>query len=188
MSPLEIAAVVTSLISVVLTVRENIWCWPTGIVGVVLYAFVFWESRLYADMGLQVVYAVLSFYGWYEWLYGGAARTELHVTRAPGRLLIVCVAAGAAFSALLGYGLHRTTDAALPYLDSTLTSFSLVAQLLMTRKYLENWIVWISVDVVYVGMFVFKKLVLTAGLYAVFLVLASLGFVQWRRSSLATAS
>jgi nicotinamide mononucleotide transporter len=181
-SPLELVAAITGAISVWLSVRQNIWSWPTAIVNVVLYAVVFWENKLYADMGLQVVYAVLSLYGWYEWRFGGEGRTELRVTRTPlqlGALLTLIAAAG---SALLGTLLRHTTDAALPFMDSFLSSTSLVAQWMMTRKLLENWLVWIFVDVLYVGMFLFKGLYLTAGLYAVFLALAVRGYVDWRRS------
>ena len=162
--------------------RQNIWSWPTAIVNVVLYAIVFYEAKLYADMGLQVIYAILSVYGWYEWLYGGAGRTELHVSRTGPRLGAVLALIAAAGSALLGVFLHRATDAALPFMDSFLSSTSLVAQWMMTKKLLENWLVWIGVDVLYVGMFVFKGLFVTAGLYAVFLALAVKGYIDWRRS------
>ena len=172
MTPLEVCAVAFGLVSVYLSTRENIWSWPTAIVNVGLYALLFRREKLYADMGLQVVYLVLSFYGWYEWLYGGEHRTVLHVSRI-----------GAACSVALGTLLQRSTDAALPYLDSTLAVFSLIAQWMMTRKVLENWSVWILVDIVYVGMFIFlKHLYFTAFQYAVFLVLAVMGHVQWRRS------
>ena len=182
MSLLELLAAVVGALSVWLSVRQNIWSWPTAIVNVVLYALVFWNAKLYADMGLQVIYAILSIYGWYQWLYGGQDRTELRVsatTPALGARLVVIAAVG---SALLGTLLHRTTDAALPYMDSFLSSTSLVAQWMMTKKKLENWLVWIFVDVLYVGMFLFKGLYLTAGLYAVFLALAVRGYVDWRRS------
>jgi nicotinamide mononucleotide transporter len=181
-STLELAAAITGAISVWLSVRQNIWSWPTAIVNVVLYAIVFYQTKLYADMGLQVVYAVLSLYGWYEWLYGGEGRTELRVTRTGRRLGTLLTLIAAAGSAALGVLLHRTTDAALPFMDSFLSSTSLVAQWMMTRKLLENWLVWIGVDVLYVGMFVFKGLYLTAGLYAVFLALAVKGYLDWRRS------
>jgi nicotinamide mononucleotide transporter len=183
-SALELAAALTGAISVWLSVRQNIWSWPTAIVNVVLYTVVFWDAKLYADMGLQVVYAVLSLYGWYQWLYGGAGRTELRVTRTPRRLGAILTLVAAVGSALLGTLLRHTTDAALPFMDSFLSSTSLVAQWMMTKKLLENWLVWIAVDVLYVGMFVFKGLYLTAGLYAVFLVLAVRGYVDWRRSML----
>ena len=182
MSPLELVAAVTGAVSVWLSVRQNIWSWPTAIVNVVLYAIVFYDARLYADMGLQVVYAVLSVYGWYEWLYGGEGRTVLRVTRTSPRIAAVLILIAAAGSALLGTLLHRATDAALPFMDSFLSSTSLVAQWMMTKKLLENWLVWIAVDVLYVGMFLFKGLYLTAGLYAVFLALAVRGYLDWRRS------
>jgi nicotinamide mononucleotide transporter len=182
-SPLELFAAIVGAISVWLSVRQNILSWPTAIVNVVLYAIVFYEARLYADMGLQVVYAALSIYGWYEWLYGGEGRTELHVTRTGARLGALLAVIALSGSAVLGTLLRQTTDAALPYMDSLLSSTSLVAQWMMTRKKLENWLVWIAVDVLYVGMFIFKGLYLTAGLYAVFLALAVRGYIDWRRSA-----
>jgi nicotinamide mononucleotide transporter len=187
-SPLELFAALLGAVSVWLSVRQNIWSWPTAIVNVVLYAIVFYEAKLYADMGLQVIYAVLSIYGWYEWLYGGAGHTELHVTRTGPRLGGLLALVAAAGSALLGVVLHRATDAALPFMDSFLSSTSLVAQWMMTKKLLENWLVWIAVDVLYVGMFIFKGLFLTAGLYAVFLALATKGYIDWRRSIAAQAA
>ena len=178
----EVLAVITGIISVYLSTRENIWSWPTALVNVALYFVVFYEAKLYADMGLQVVYFALSVYGWYEWLYGGENRTELHVSRTPRALGIRLAIIGIACAAVLGTLLARFTDAALPYIDSATTSTSLVAQWMMTRKILENWAVWVAVDVVYIAMFIFKRLYLTAGLYAVFLVLAVMGYVQWKRS------
>ena len=178
----EILAVIFGIISVYLSTREHIWSWPTALVNVALYFIVFLEAKLYADMGLQVVYFALSLYGWYEWLYGGENRTELHVSRVTRSLGLKLLLIGLASAAILGTILARFTDASLPYLDSATTSTSLVAQWMMTRKILENWAVWVVVDVVYVGMFIFKKLYLTAGLYGVFLVLAVMGFIQWKRS------
>jgi nicotinamide mononucleotide transporter len=179
---IEILAVVFGIASVYLSTREHIWSWPTALVNVTLYFIVFLEAKLYADMGLQVVYFGLSLYGWYEWLYGGEHRTELHVSRVTRRLGVRLAAIGIVSGAVIGTLLARFTDAAIPYLDSATTSTSLVAQWMMTRKILENWAVWVAVDVVYIGMFIFKQLYLTAGLYAVFLVLAVMGFRQWKRS------
>ena len=178
----EVLAVIFGIVSVYLSTREHIWSWPTALVNVALYFVVFYEAKLYADMGLQVVYFALSLYGWYEWLYGGENRTELHVSRTTRSLGVRLVVIGVTSALILGTLLSRLTDAALPYLDSATTSTSLVAQWMMTRKILENWAVWAVVDVVYVGMFIYKKLYLTAGLYAVFLVLAIMGYVQWKRS------
>lgn len=182
MSYIEIAAVVFGVISVYLSVRQNIWNWATGIINVTLYIFVFYEAKLYADMGLQVVYVVLSFYGWYNWLYGGKDQAQLFVSktnRSVGAILLLITICG---SFLLGQLLHRQTDASLPFLDSMTTSVSLAAQWMMTRKLLESWLVWIAVDIVYIGMFIYKSLPLTAGLYAIFLLLAVKGFYEWRKS------
>ena len=182
MSLLEVFAAVVGAISVYLSVRQNIWSWPTAIVNVVLYALVFYQAKLYADMGLQVIYAGLSIYGWYEWLYGGENKTELHVTRTSSTLALTLGGIALAGAVALGFLLRGATDAALPFMDSFLSSTSLVAQWMMTRKKLENWLVWIAVDVLYVGMFVFKDLYVTAGLYFVFLILAVRGYIDWRRS------
>ena len=181
MNRLEAAAVAFGIVSVFLSVRQNIWSWPTAIVNVVLYFLLFRSAKLYADMGLQVVYLVLSVYGWYGWLHGGEHRTPLRVTRVTARAAVVLLAVVMTGTGLLGALLARTTDAALPWLDSVTTNTSLVAQWLMTRKILENWTVWMAVDVVYVGMFMYKTLYLTAALYAVFFALAAVGHVQWKR-------
>jgi nicotinamide mononucleotide transporter len=182
MNWLEPVAVATGIISVYLSVKQKIWSWPTALVNVALYFVVFRESKLYADMVLQVIYFALSLYGWYEWLYGGANRTELRVSRANPRMAVTLAAIAVVGVAVLGTLFARFTDAALPYVDSATSTTSLVAQWMMTRKVLENWAVWIAVDVVYIGMFIYKHLYLTSGLYAGFLVLAVMGHVQWRRS------
>jgi nicotinamide mononucleotide transporter len=179
---LESAAVLFGIVSVYLSVRENIWSWPTAIVNVTLYIFVFYRARLYADMALQVVYIGISLYGWYEWLHGGRGKSRLAVSRGTRRLSLLLAGIGVVAAAILGTLLARYTNAAIPYLDSTTTTTSLIAQWMMARKILENWLVWVAVDVVYIGMFVYKSLILTAGLYAVFLVLSLMGYFQWRRS------
>jgi nicotinamide mononucleotide transporter len=182
MNTLEYVAAFVGVVSVYLSVKQNIWSWPTAIVNVSLYALVFQAARLYADMGLQVIYVMVSFYGWYQWLYGGKNRTELKVSRTLPKLAVILVCIGVSFAILLGTVLHRTTNAAIPYLDSLTTSTSLVAQWMMTKKLLENWIVWIAVDVVYIGMFVSRALYPTAVLYLVFLVLSVMGYRQWKAS------
>lgn len=186
MSLIEWIAALYGVISVYLSARENIWNWPTAIVNVGLYSFIFWRTGLYFDMGLQVVYLVLSIYGWYEWLYGGTNKSELTVTRATPAVWLVAVAVLAVFLVLAHFA-TRLPGVSLPYLDGSLTALSLVAQWMMTRKILENWILWILVDVAYVPMYVYKKLPVTAALYAVFLILAVLGLVHWSRSLRETA-
>ena len=185
---LEAIAVAFGIISVFLSVRQHIWSWPTALVNVALYFWLFHRVGLYSDMGLQVVYFALSLYGWYEWLYGGKGHTTLEVSRATPRIWFGVLAAGVICWLVLGAITSRLRGAALPYVDAATTTTSLVAQWMMTRKILENWTIWIAVDVVYVGMFIFKHLYLTAGLYAVFLVLAALGHVEWKRSLVAPSA
>jgi nicotinamide mononucleotide transporter len=187
MGLLEPSAVALTLAAVYLTTRQVIWCWPLGLVSVTLYAAVFFEARLYADMGLQGLYFVLSIYGWWAWLHGDAGRGRMAVSRTPTQIRVGLVAIATLGGIALGQGLSRFTDASLPFIDSLLTSFSIAAQWMQTRKLLESWIVWLAVDVCYVGMFLHKELYLTAGLYAVFLALAVMGLVEWRRSMTAAA-
>ncbi|HKP28232.1 MAG TPA: nicotinamide riboside transporter PnuC, partial [Gemmatimonadales bacterium] len=182
MTTLEAVAVVFGIVSVWLSVREHVVSWPTAIVSVSLYFFVFKDARLYADMGLQVFYAAISAYGWYHWLYGGADRSQLKVSPTPRQVWLGLPIAWSIGTLALGTLLHRTTNAALPYVDSSLTVGSLLAQWMMTRKYVENWAIWVALDVAYVIVFLNRDLKLTAFLYVVYGILAWRGFVEWRRS------
>lgn len=182
MSPYEVAGFVFGVLAVWLTAKESPWCWPTGLVNVSLYIVVFWQAKLYADMGLQVVYVAVCIYGWWEWLHGGVGGGRLTVSRAPRRTLAALIVAGAAFAVVLGFSLHRGTDASLPFWDSTTTAYSLVAQWLQTKKQIETWWFWIAVDVVYIGVYAVKGLWLTALLYAIFLALCLVGLREWKRS------
>lgn len=181
-SCLELVAVIFGIISVFLSVREHIWSWPTALVNVALYTLLFYRSGLYSDMGLQVVYFALSLYGWYEWLYGGRGHTELQVSRTPPKVWSTLGIIAILFWAVDGWATSKLPGVALPYVDAATTTVSLVAQYLMTRKHLENWILWIIVDVVYVGMLIFKGLNLTAFNYGIYLVLAVMGYVSWKKS------
>jgi nicotinamide mononucleotide transporter len=184
-SALEIVAALFGAVSVWLSTRQHIASWPTAIVNVLLSAVVYHRTRLYADAGLQLVYAALSVYGWWEWKYGGADRTELPVSRTPRRLVPLLAALVLAGALGLGWASARYTDAAVPWLDAALTAVSLCAQWMMTRKLLGNWALWIAVDVVYVPLLASRGLWAFAALYVVFLALAAQGHVRWRRDLLA---
>lgn len=184
----EIVAALFGLAGVYLTARENVWCWPVGVVNVAMYIAVFWQAKLYADMGLQAVYVVLCLYGWWAWLRGGRGATALAVARAPAWALALGVLVGVVATWSLGSLLYARTDAALPFWDAGTTAFSLVAQWLQTRKWIENWPLWIAVDAIYVPMYVAKHLPATALLYAIYLVLAAVGWRAWRRSRRAAAT
>jgi len=182
MSIAEIIASVFGLACVVLTIRQNIWCWPTGLVQVILYIWVFFHARLYSDMGLHVIYVILQIYGWYNWLHGGRNRTQLGVSRTSLQRFLLWLMAGLVWTVGLGFVMERFTNADLPYWDAATTVLSLIAQYLMANKILESWLFWITVDVMAVGIYAVKGLYPTTALYAVFLVLAILGCIAWRRS------
>lgn len=187
MNSLELIAVAFGLVSVWLAAREHILNWPTAIVNVGLFCVIFWRARLYADAALQVFYLSLSLYGWWAWLRGGADEGALHVTRSGRRVWTVGLPLALAAGVALGFLLRKYTDSPVPFLDSTLTTVSLLAQWMMTRKLLENWLVWIVADAVYVPMFISRGLPWTAVQYTVFLALAWMGLTGWRRSLRADA-
>lgn len=186
-SCLELVAVLFGIVSVYLSTRQNILSWPTAIVNVSLFFALFYRAGLYSDTGLQVVYFALSVYGWYEWLYGGAGRTVLAVSRTKRRTWVVLLGLGVVTWVVLSTITARLPGTALPRLDAATTTISLIAQWMMTRKLLENWLLWVGVDVVYVGMFIYKGLYLTAFNYAVYLVIAAFGYFAWKRSLAAAA-
>jgi nicotinamide mononucleotide transporter len=182
MQTIEVVGALTGVVAVWLTTRQKIWCWPVGIVSVLLYVLVFYQARLYATMGLQVVYVGLAVYGWYAWTKGARADGPLRVSRASTRTLAVACGVGLAVTLGLGAWLGRQTDEALPFTDAAVTSVSLIAQWMQTRKLIENWWLWLAVDAVYVGMNLSQGLVPTAGLYAIYTALAVAGLREWRRS------
>ena len=182
MSTVELVAAVLGVIAVWLTVRQNIWGWPIGLVMVVLYVWIFYDVKLYSDMLLQGVYAVLQLYGWWQWLRGGQQHQGREVTNLAWPATLLGLALGALVSLVLGYLMGTHTDAALPWLDAALTGFSLVAQFWMAQKRLQCWPLWLVLDVIYVALFYYKGLYPTAVLYAVFVALAAYGWRDWRRA------
>jgi nicotinamide mononucleotide transporter len=152
---------------------------------VILYIAIFYHAKLYSDMLLQVVYVFLQLYGWHAWLRGGPNRIALPVSRIVAWQVLAWLVACAGGTYLLGTLMYRHTDASFPYVDAFTTVASLIAQWLMARKLLESWLAWIVVDVVSIGLYLRKDLYLTAGLYTVFLFLATLGYFAWRRTLLA---
>jgi len=182
---LEHVAVAFGLANVYLTVRQNIWCWPVGVVMVSLYIYIFFGAKLYSDAGLNIFFLVMQFYGWYQWTRGGVrhSRSLTPVTRLGPKGRAWTIAGVAAGTALLGTTMGRLTDASLPYPDAFTTMLSIIAQFLLTRKIIDNWILWITADVVYIWMYSYKALYWTSGLYVVFLILCILGYREWRKES-----
>ncbi len=182
MTWIETIAVVFGLICVWLTIRQNILCWPAGLVQVVLFIVIFYRVKLYSDVILHVIYVVMQLYGWYHWSRGSNHQQSLPVSTltSDGRWSWPFVAVVGTF--VWGYLMATFTDAAVPYADSFVAVTSLIAQWLLARKKLESWYFWMVVDVVAIGIYFHKDLMLTAGLYAVFLVLAVIGLFAWLKS------
>jgi nicotinamide mononucleotide transporter len=182
-SPLETGAVLTTVACVWLAARNAIWNFPVAIVACILYFILLLQEKIYSDAGLQLAFIALSVYGWWSWLRrgkaGAAAAAPLPITRTSGRLWGLLAGFGVAYAAGVGYLLARYTDATVPYYDSSTTAVSLVAQYLLSRRKLENWPLWIGVDVVYVGIYWHRDLVLSSLLYAVLTGLALYGYRAW---------
>lgn len=181
MSSLEIVAVLFNALGVWLTTQRIRWCWPVSVIAVLLYAWIFFEVKLYCDMLLQLVFAVLQGYGWWRWSQGASVAGKVRVQRLPRREAVVSLALGLAGAVLLGAVMQRYTDASAPWLDALLSALSLVASFWAARKYVASWGLWIVLDSAYVGLFLFKGLNLTAALYAGFVVLAAYGLLAWQR-------
>lgn len=183
MTVLEILAVVFGLLSVYFTVKQKIWCWPTGLIMVGIYIYIFFNVKLYSDMMENVLYVFLQIYGWYFWVYGNKnKKNTVPVTRLKATGIVFWSMIIVAGTAILGFIMATKTDASLPYLDALTTVMSLTAQIIMSQKKLENWVLWITVDVLALFIYSYKGLYLTTGLYAVFLILAISGFIEWRKS------
>ncbi|MFN4025784.1 MAG: nicotinamide riboside transporter PnuC [Hyphomonas sp.] len=177
----EAIAFITGVFCVWLVTRQNIWNFPLGLVTVGIYAFVFYDSRLFATAGLQLIFFALNLIGWYLWLYGGENRTALKVTPASTleRALTLLGIAGA--TALL-YRLLEEAGGATKFWDALVTSISLAAQWMQSRKILDCWYLWILADILYIPIAFHNGLYLTAMLYGVFLALATMGLIEWRRA------
>ncbi|WAJ39796.1 nicotinamide riboside transporter PnuC [Pseudomonas sp. GOM7] len=181
MSWLELLAAGLGIISVWLTVRQNPWCWPIGLVMVLLYTWLFYDWRLYSNLLLQVLFAALQLYGWWQWTRGGERHEGRQVSMLPMPGVVRDLAAGVLGALLLGYAMATFTDASAPWLDAALTAFSLVAQWWMAQKRAQCWVLWIVVDLCYVAFFIATDLYLTAVLYALFTLLAISGWLGWRK-------
>jgi len=180
-SLLEVAGVISGLLCVYLAAKNIIWNWPLAIISVVIYIFIFYDSHLFADMGLQVYFLAVNIYGWYFWSKKSPTATKTPVTSIKQREVILSAVAIVVFTFLLGWTLFNHTTASYPYLDSFCTACSIVSQFFMARKVLQNWLLWVFVDAIYVGIYIFKDLHLTAVMYAIYIVIALIGYVDWKR-------
>lgn len=189
MTILEIIAAVFGFLCVWFCIIRNVWTWPTGLVQVLLLIAVFYHAKLYADMALHVIYVGLQIFGWVAWQKSkqrnraNSTGSEVVAIRSLNRrenvtCILVTILLTVAFSSIL----MRWTDAELPIADSFVAAASLVAQFLLATRYCENWIYWIVIDTVGIGLFTYKELFPTAILYALFWGMAIAGLIAWKRA------
>jgi nicotinamide mononucleotide transporter len=181
---IENLAVVTGLIYIVLSVKQRIGCWPFGIISSVLYLYVFFGAKIYADMFLQLYYVLMGIYGWIHWAQIDSAssdKKELPVSKlnlSQGIVLLM-------LTLLLWLGiaqlLIRYTDSPVPWIDAFTTAFSFTATYMLARKILEHWIIWVVVDFISVALYFYRELYSSIVLFLIYTVLAVLGYKEWKK-------
>jgi len=182
MSLIEAAGVLAGLGYVVFAIRESVWCWPSGIASAIAYVVVFQGARLPGQAVLQAILGGVCVYGWWAWSRGGAAQGPLVVSKAKPAVLAALAVAIAGGTLAVGWLLLRSNESVLPFWDGGLVAASLAAQWMAARKWLENWLVWIGVNVVSVGVFFSQQLHLTTALYVLYLAMAFVGYRAWTRA------
>jgi nicotinamide mononucleotide transporter len=183
LSPLEAAGVALSIAYLVLAIRESLWCWPAAFLSSVITIAVMLGARLYSEAGLNVFYAAMAVYGWYQWRYGGerTGTRELPISVWPLETHALAIAGSLIVSTFVGALMGRYTDAAFPYLDAFVTVSSIVTTYMVARKVLENWLYWLVVDSLSLYLYLQRGLYLYVALFALYLVLVVIGLVRWRR-------
>lgn len=184
MSLVEVFGFISGALCVWLVAKDNIWNWPIGIVNAAFYIIVFFQAKLFADMSLQVLYIILGFLGWYMWLKGGENKTKLNIRNVKVKESISLAVITVVSTYLMQRYLISINDSA-PFLDALTTVISLVAQYMLTKKYIENWYLWLTVDVIYVGLYLSRSLYLTSVLYAIFFAMCLVGLKEWRGNKIA---
>jgi nicotinamide mononucleotide transporter len=184
MNALEITGFLFGIAGVVLTLKENVWCFPVGLINVLVSLFLFYDQKLYADSLQQLVYVALLTYGWFQWLHG-VNKNAIKISESSRHLLINCLLIWLSGTAILGFLLQRFTDASTPWPDSAATVLSFIAQWMIARKKVENWLLWMVVNVAYISIYIYKDLFLYALLFAVYLFLATAGYRSWKKVMIA---
>lgn len=181
---LEIAGFLAALIYLYFSVKQDIWLWPWGILTSAAYIFIFFDSKFYADMGLQVYYLIISLYGWYYWALGKRPNNsdQLPVSRIKSKLIMILAIIFVVLFILITYILIEYTDSPLPYWDSFTTSLSVIATWMLAKKFIEHWLIWIVVDIISLGLYIYKDLHITAVLFIVYTGVAIIGYFTWRKT------
>jgi len=179
----EVLGAILGIIYIFFSIRQNIFTWPVGLVSSFLYVIVFFDAKLYADMGLQVYYVVISLYGWYFWLKGKKpdASTQVPVRITTTKLRYLLVASSLVLYVVILFILKNFTDSDVPYMDSLTTALSIVATWMLAKKYIGHWLIWIFVDAVSAGLYVYKGLWPTVILFLIYTFMAIYGYFEWKK-------
>jgi nicotinamide mononucleotide transporter len=178
---LEIVAVLFGLLSVWYAKKENILVYPTGIISVLIYVYICFFAKLYADMGINFFYFMMSVYGWIKWTRKDHKKATLRITSSTVREHLFNFLAFIIFFVIFSYVLKNFTDSDVPYWDSLTTAIFIVAMYLMARKKIENWTAWIAGNIISIPLYFYKGLIFTSFQFSVFLILAILGYIEWKR-------
>jgi len=181
---IELLGSVFGLLYILFSIKQNIWCWPIGFITSALYIYVFFTTKFYADMGLQVYYLIISLYGWYHWMFGSKSnqQDDLKITKTNLKLGSILFIINAVIFGVIAYILVNYTDSEIPYWDAFTTSASFIATWMLAQKKIEHWIIWVIVDAVSLGLYIYKGLYPTVLLFAVYTILAILGYYEWKRA------
>ncbi|MEN8228613.1 MAG: nicotinamide riboside transporter PnuC [Bacteroidota bacterium] len=178
----EVLGVVFSVLYLLFSIRQNILLWPMGIISAVLYMMVFYQSKFYADMGLNGYYLIISIYGWILWRKpDSSSGTTLKMSRIKWKLALILVVITALLFLVIGVILDRYTDSPIPYWDAFTTAVSFTATWMLARKILEHWILWIVVDAVSMGLYLYRGLYPTLILFAIYTTMAIIGYFEWKK-------
>jgi nicotinamide mononucleotide transporter len=179
---IELLGAILGIAYIFFSIRQNILTWPTGLLTSLLYIVVFYRSKLYADMSLQVYYVIISIYGWYFWLKGrNTSSTGSVQVRKTGKKLGLKLLVVSGLIYIIILSVLKFTDSDIAYLDSMTTALSIIATWMLAKKYIEHWIIWIFVDLFSSGMYIYKNLWPTVILFLIYTVMAYLGYNEWKK-------
>lgn len=178
---IEILGALSGLIYLFFSIRQLVWLWPLGIISSLFYTYIFFTAKFYADMGLQVYYFFISFYGWYNWIYGKTGDSGLPVKKASYVLLIILIILTFIITFIIAGVLTNYTDSPLPFWDALTTAGGIVATWMLARKIIEHWLFWIIIDAISMGLYIYKGLYPTSILFFVYFTMAAIGYINWKK-------
>jgi len=178
---IELLGFLSALIYIYFSIKQNILLWPWGIITSALYVVVFFISKLYADMTLNIYYVIISIYGWYSWKYGNNNKSELAISKLTPKTFIILLFITLILFIIFSFVLKIYTDSTIPFGDAFITAGSITATWMLTRKILEQWLFWIVVDFISMAIYFYKELYFTVILFAVYTVLAIIGYIEWKK-------